>query len=501
MHLKQQRKSHAIFIWMLIIGLSGLSALILQGCAKSDQSARPAKKGAGGFGGGAVPVTVSKVVRKDVPIDIEVVGNVEAYRTVTVKSQVSGELTQVFFHEGDFVRKGDQLFSIDPRTYQAQANQVQANLSKDQAVLAQVNANLARDQAQEEYAQSEATRYANLLERKLVSREQAEQMKTSARAVSAAVSADTAAIQSAQATVKATEAGLENAKVLLGYTVIRSPLDGRTGNLDVKQGNVISPNTSLMTINQVTPIYVTFVVPEDQFPSVSKGQTVIVSAQDDSSDKQTGTVTFIDNTVDSSTGTIRLKATFPNQDRKLWPGKFVRVTLRLAIKSNALVVPNQVVQTGQDGTYVFVVKADRSVESRPVVTGARVDQDLVIEKGLDAGETVVLEGQLRLAPGARILLPGEGRGGGQGGQRRESGSAEGQNPGEGRRGRGGPRGDSGATDMQNPDAGQGNGAQRGGDVENPSGQRSGNERHGRRGPGSDSGGQGGGRRNRGGNTP
>ena len=432
MSLKMKRKPHNFPIWVLIAGFSCLlSSLILQGCTQGSSSASGAKKGMRPGGDGTVPVTVSKVVRKNVPIEIEAVGNVEAYLTVTVKSQANGEITQVLFHEGDFVKKGDQLFTIDPRPYQAQLNQAQANLTKDQAVLAQVQANLARDQAQAEYANAEADRYANLFDRRLVSKEQAEQMKSNARVVAAAMRADEASIQSAQATVKATEAAGENAKVTMGYTVIRSPLNGRTGNLDVKLGNVVSANTSLMTINQVEPIYVTFSVPEDQLGSVSKGQMVMVSPQDDASQSQSGVLTFIDNTVDSATGTIRLKATFPNPDHKLWPGKFVRVTLTLSTQSNALVVPNQAVQTGQDGMYVFVVKPDRTVESRPVVTGARVDQDLVIEKGLAFDETVVLEGQLRLAPGSRVQLPGEGRGGFSG-QRGGSGST-----GERGRGRGG----------------------------------------------------------------
>jgi membrane fusion protein, multidrug efflux system len=446
MNLNAKRKSNQILLWVLLAGFGGiLSSLILQGCANKDTSARPAKKGTGMMGGGPVPVTVRKVVRRDVPIDLQVVGNVEAYLTVTAKSQVSGEITQAFFHEGDFVKKGDQLFTIDSRTYQAQLNQAQANLIKDGATLAQARANLIRDQAQQEYAQAETDRYAKLFDHRLVSKEQVEQIRASARAAGAAVSADEAAIQSAQASMKATEAIVENAKVMMGYTVIRSPLDGRTGNLDVKQGNVVNTNSSLMTINQVEPIYVTFAVPEDRLKSVKKGQKVIVSAQDDASVSQTGTLTFIDNTVDSTTGTIRLKATFPNADHKLWPGEFIRVTLRLATQSDALVVPNQVVQTGQDGMYVFVVKPDNTVESRPVVTGARVDQDLVIEKGLEAGETVVLEGQLRLAPGSRVQLPGEGRGGGGeqrggGGFSGSGGRGQGRGQGKGQgmgRGRGG----------------------------------------------------------------
>jgi multidrug efflux system membrane fusion protein len=436
MRLKIEGLSHQIFAWLPLAILSILTCSLLQGCGTSAQSARASKKG--DMRGLAVPVTVTKVIQKDVPIDVQVVGNVEAYLTITVKSQVNGEIIQAFFKEGDFVKKGEQLFTIDQRTYRAQVNQVQANLAKDRAALAQIEANLARDQAQQKYAQSEAARYASLYQRQLVAKEQMEQMAANADATAAAVRADMAAIESAQANVEATKASLENAKVMLEYTAIRSPLDGRTGNMDIKQGNVISSNTSLTTINQVEPIYVTFSVPEAKLKSINKGQSVMVSTDDDSVPPRVGKLTFIDNTVDSTTGTIRLKATFPNSDHKLWPGEFVHVTLRLETKPNALVVPNQVVQTGQDGTYVFVVKEDRTVESRPVTTGARVGEDLVVEKGLQLGETVVSEGQLRLAPGSRVMIA-HGSRAGQGWQGRGKGGFGGpEAPGSGRgRGRGG----------------------------------------------------------------
>ncbi|MGD0307962.1 MAG: efflux RND transporter periplasmic adaptor subunit [Acidobacteriota bacterium] len=391
--------------WTLLAALCILiSCLLLQACANKASPAPSAKKGEGG---GAVPVTVTRVQQKDVPIEVQVVGNVEAYVTVSVKAQVAGQLTEVFFKEGAFVKKGDKLFTIDPSVYDAQLNQAKANLAKDEAQLGLSQANLTRDEAQEKYAQSEAKRYEEMLEKGLVSREQAEQYRTNADAVSAAASADRAAIQSAEATVKATEAALENAKLMLGYTTIPSPLDGRTGNVSVKQGNVISANTTeLLTITQVEPIYVTFSVPETQLGTIKLGQMVTAVPQDSSSPPEVGTLTFTDNAVDQTTGTIRLKGTFPNSDHNLWPGEFVRVTLRLAMEKDALVVPNEAVQTGQDGSYVFVVKQDRTVESRPVVTGARVNQDLVIEKGLQAGEVVVTEGQLRLAPGSRVQMGG-----------------------------------------------------------------------------------------------
>ncbi len=382
-----------------------------QGCVRKDP---PAKKGEGG---GGVPVTVAAVTQKDVPVEIQVVGNVEAYLTISVKAQVGGELTHVYFREGDYVKKGDPLFTIDPRQLDAQLNQVQANLARDEAQQGMIEANIARDKAQEEYAQAEVARYTSLLEHSLISREQAEQVRTSAQAASAAVRADEAALRSARATVAATQASVENIKVQFGYTAIRSPLDGRTGNLNIKQGNVVTANSmDLMTINQVQPIYVSFSVPESRLPDIRKGQLVMVAAaQAGAPSPETGEISFIDNAVDSTTGTIRIKGTFANKTRQLWPGEFVRVTIRLSTQPNAMIVPNQAVQTGQDGSYVFVVKEDRTVEMRPVVTGARVDQDLVIEKGLRPGERVVTEGQLRLAPGMRtqIQTPGGGPPGGR----------------------------------------------------------------------------------------
>jgi len=394
----QVRRGHQFLAYSLFMCLVG--GAVLQGCARKEAAA---KKG----GDGAVPVTVARVAVRDVPIDLQVVGNVEAYSTITVRAQVSGELTQVSFHEGDFVKKNDLLFIIDGRQLEAQLNQAQANLARDEAQLGQGEANLARDVAQEKYALAEAARYASLLEHGLISREQAEQMRTSAEASSAAVHADEANLRSARAAVGASRAAVENLRVQLGYTSIRSPIDGRTGNLNIKQGNVVTANaTELISINQVEPIYVTFSVPEARRPEIRKSQLVMASPKEDSSSAENGELTFIDNAVDSSTGTIRLKGTFANQGHRLWPGEFVRVTLRLATQPHALVVPNQAVQSGQEGSYVFVVREDRSVESRPVVSGGRVDQEIVIEKGLQPGETVVTEGQLRLAPGMHVQVAG-----------------------------------------------------------------------------------------------
>lgn len=369
----------------------------------------PAGRGRGGDGG-PVPVVVATVSQRDVPINVDVIGNVEAYSTITVKAQVGGELTKVSFHEGDFVKKNDLLFTIDPRPFQAALSQAQANLERDKAALSQSEANLARDIANEKYAQDQAKRYSGLFEQGVVSREQADQMRSSADALSQTVLADKAAIESAKAQIVASKAAVETATVQLGYTTIASPIDGRTGSIAVKQGNVVAANTTdLMTITQVQPIYVTFSVPEAQLGEIKKYMAqgelpVRASAQGDTTVQETGVLTFVDNSVDATTGTIKLKGTFQNAANRLWPGEFVRVSLGLTTQPHATVVPNQAVQTGQDGQFVYVVKPDRTVEMRPVVTGTRVDQELVIDRGLQPGETVVTEGQLRLTPGSHVQV-------------------------------------------------------------------------------------------------
>jgi len=398
----------------------------LAGCAGKGSAPPNSKKG-----GGDVPVTTTTVSTRDVPVELQVIGNVEAYSVIGLKAQVSGELTKAYFHEGDYVRKGEPLFSIDPRAMKAQVQQAQATLLRDQALLSQAQANLARDQAQAKYSRDQANRYADLQKEGIVSRDQTEQLRSAADASSQAIAADQAAIESARAEIAAQKATVDTMQVQFGYTEIKSPIDGRTGSINVKQGNIVTANTvDLMTINQVQPIYVTFAVPEAQLGEIKRYMAVgklpvMAIPQDDPSAVETGVLTFTDNNVDMTTGTIKLKGTFPNAARKLWPGEFVRVTLRLTTQQNAMVVPNQAIQTGQDGSFVFVVKADRSVENRPVTTGARIDQDLVVQTGLTVGETVVTEGQLRLAPGMKVVVrqpgaPGGGPRGGGGGRRPKS---------------------------------------------------------------------------------
>jgi multidrug efflux system membrane fusion protein len=383
------------------------ACLALAGCTGSSAPTAAGKKG-----DQVVPVNVATASLKTVPIEIEVIGNVEAYSTIGIKSQVGGELVTVHFQEGDTVKKGDLLFSIDRRPFDAMVSQAQANLARDSAQLSQAKANLARDQAAQRFAQAQAARYQNLFKQGIISQDQSEQFTADADAKSEAVKADQAAIQSSQAAIEADNATLSNTQIQLGYTTIRSPIDGRTGNLMVKQGNVVKANDiDLVTINQLSPIYVTFSVPEAQLGDVKRYMaigkvTVMASPEKDNTGFERGVLTFVDNAVDMTTGTIKLKGTFTNESRKLWPGQFVRVVVRLAQRHDAVVVPTQAVQTGQDGVFVYIVKDDNTVDSRPVIVGARVDQEVVIEKGLAQGEKVVTEGTLRLVPGSRIRVGG-----------------------------------------------------------------------------------------------
>ena len=403
-----------------------LAILALAGCnsgttADADGGGGGKKgKGRGNAANAPVPVLVATAARRDVPVDITAVGTVEAYTTVSVKSLVNGELTDFYFQEGDYVHKGDKLFSIDSRTYEAQLKQAEANLLRDKSQEAQAEATLQRDAASQQYTRDSAERYQGLLKDGIVSRDQAEQLASSANASAQAVNADRAAIESAKAQIEADQANISNIKVQLSYCTQYATVDGRTGNVSVKKGNIVTPNSQeVLTINQVNPIYVTFSVPEAKLPDIRKYMAlgklpVFASAQDATGAPEVGNVTFIDNAVDTTTGTIKIKGTFENKNLKLWPGQFLNVTLRLTTVPNAITVPNQAVQNGQDGQFIYVVGEDRKAEPRNVTVGERVDQDLVILKGIEAGETVVTDGQLRLQPGSVVSIGEGARGGGRG---------------------------------------------------------------------------------------
>jgi len=415
----------------------GVAALALAGCGGTS-AATPNGGGRGGRGsrgGGDAPVVTAKVTQRDVPVDIAAIGNVEAYATISVRSQVTGQLQEIAFHEGDLVKTGQLLFTLDRRPFEAALAQAEATLSRDKALEAQAEAQLNRDAANAEYQQVTAERQSQLTQRGILSKDASQLAQSQADATAALVKADKANVESTKAELLAQQAAVDNARVQLDYCVIKSPIDGRTGNLSVKVGSLVTANQlEMITIARIQPVYVTFAVPAIHLSTIKDHMTggklaVTATPQDTGAEPATGALSFIDNAVDMTTDTIKLKATFDNADHRLWPGQFARVSLRLTTLPNAIVVPSQAVQTGQDGQYVFVVKPDSTVEQRAVVTGQSVAQDMVVQKGLTPGEVVVTEGQLRLEPGARVTTDpnGGGRRGGRGAGQGQPGQGQGRN--------------------------------------------------------------------------
>jgi multidrug efflux system membrane fusion protein len=327
-----------------------------------------------------VPVKVAQAVLKDVPVQVKAIGNIEAFTSVAIKSQVSGQIARVHFTEGSTVEKGALLISIDPEPFQA--------------TLSQYEAALAKNQAQEKFAREQAQRYAGLLKDGVVTRDQYDQLQANAESFAAAVVADRAAIK--------------NAKIQLGYCSIRSPISGRTGTLSLQPGNLVKANDlPIVTINQLSPIYATFSLPEKRLAEVKRAMAasqlkIEVFIPNEPGSSEVGTISFLDNAVNPATGTIKLKGVFANTSHKLWPGQFTDVLITLASRHNAVVVPTHAIQTSQQGEFVYVVKPDNTVEMRQVTAAAAVGEETVIEKGLAAGETVVTDGQLRLTPGATV---------------------------------------------------------------------------------------------------
>jgi multidrug efflux system membrane fusion protein len=330
-----------------------------------------------------VPVVVETAARKTVALELRAIGNVETLDTVTVRPQVGGELVGVHFREGTDVKAGDALFTIDPRPYEAALHQAESAL--------------ARDEANARNARLEAQRSESLFEQGVLSREQYDALHNSADANDAAVRAD--------------RAGVEAARLNLAYCSIRSPIDGRTGSLLVQRGNVVKAidGGPLVVINRVDPVFVSFSVPERRLGEVKAARaagrlSVAAIVTGEEARPLDGELTFLDNAVDRTTGTIRLKGTFPNPERRLWPGQFVDVRLSTGTRPDVVVVPAPAIQTGQSGTFVFVVRKDLTVEARPVVAAEELDGEVVVEKGIEAGERVVTDGQIRLVPGAKVEL-------------------------------------------------------------------------------------------------
>ena len=367
---------------LILMGLLAFSAAMFSGCG-SEKKVDPAKARRDR----TVSVSVSPVMEKTIPVQIKAIGNVEAYATVAIKSRVGGELKQISFRGGQDVKKGDLLFTIDPDPYDAALKQTQANLAKSMALLKK--------------AEEDRARYADLVQKEYISQEQYDQARTNVEALKAQIKADQAAV--------------DNALLQVSYCYIRAPLSGRTGDLLADKGNMIKAqddNKSLVVINQIQPIYVSFAVPEQNLGEIKKysaaGQLKLKAmVPKDGEYPEEGALSFIDNTVDKATGTIKLKGTFPNQAKRLWPGQFVNVVMDLTAQSNALVVPSQAIQTGLEGQYVFIIQPNLTAETRKVVVGRPFDGQTVIEKGLQAGEKVVTDGQFQLVSGTKVQIRNE----------------------------------------------------------------------------------------------
>jgi multidrug efflux system membrane fusion protein len=366
---------------VLLTLILGLIVGAFSACSEDASGTRNAENGQKRE---AVPVTVGDVVQRTVPVQLQAIGNVEPYATVSVNAQVEGELTSVHFKEGQEMKEGDLLFTIDSRSCDAQLKEAEANLAKDKAKL--------------ENAQKQVERYASVVGQGYVAEEQYDQ-----------VVADAAALQS---TVKADEAAVEKANLALSYCTIKSPINGVTGSLGVNRGNIIKAidkDRPLVVINQIRPIYVAFAIAERYLPEVKKYMAegkleVTAGVPGDKSKWARGELTFVQNKVDKDTGTIQLKATFANEDRALWPGQFVSVLLTLTSDSGAIVVPSQAIQNGQQGEYVFVVKPDMTVEHRNVDVERTIGDESVVRNGVSPGEKVVTDGQLRLASGSLVKI-------------------------------------------------------------------------------------------------
>lgn len=352
-------------------------AAVLAGCASGggEQARRD-----------PVPVAVAAVVQRDVPVELRAIGTVTPIATVAVKSQVEGQLAEVRFEEGQEVRRDDLLFVIDTPPFEAAVREAEAKLAQDRAEAAN--------------AATEAGRFARLISSGIVSPDEYEQVRTKAAALAAAAQAD--------------EAGLETAKIQLRYCSIHSPIDGRIGKLLVHRGNVVKArDTTLAVVNQIEPVDVAFTVPQQELTAIrhylaAGPLPVHATPPGEGARPAQGDLRFVDNAVDQATGTVLLKARFPNQDELLWPGQFVNVTLRLTTEPGALVVPARAIQTGQAGAFVYLVGPDRTVEARAVVTGRDLGEDVTVASGLAAGDPVVTDGQLRLIPGMTVEPHTEG---------------------------------------------------------------------------------------------
>jgi multidrug efflux system membrane fusion protein len=364
------------------------------------------------------PVAVASAVTQDVPIYLDAIGKTVAREVVSIQPQVSGRVTKIHFSDGADVKTGDPLFTIDPQPFEVSLQQARSNLAKSTAVKRQAEANLTKDTAQAKNGEVELRRYEQLGEQGVVSKQQYDQVRTNSEALNATVSADVAAIRSAEQQMKVDEAAIENANVQLAYCYIRSPIDGRAGQRLVDIGNVVNPGnfggaTSMLVIQRVDPIYADFTVPQNDLSSVQRNMSqgtlkAEVRLPDEPDSPVAGELTFLDNAVQNTTGTVNLRATIPNRDRRFWPGRFVNIRLVLSTVRNAVLVPASAPQMSAKGQFVYVVSDDLTAELRPVMTGQRQGDQVVIDQGLKTGERVVVQGQIAVIPGGKVSIAESG---------------------------------------------------------------------------------------------
>ena len=422
-----QGVSSRFHTWLYLLGLT---AAVFTGCTN--------KAAQQGFERPPAPVSVTEAVMQDVPNYIDAIGKTVAREVVSIQPQVSGRILKIHFTDGSNVKKGDLLFTIDTRPFEASLRQAQANVSKDLALKKQAEANLAKDLAQSKYGDIEAKRYATLVEQGVVSREQYDQIRSNAESLKATVEADKAAIHSAEESIKVDTAAVDSAKVELSYCYIRSPIDGRAGQRQVDIGNVVNPggssgggsgntggssgsSSSLLVIERIDPIYADFTIPQDNLAVVQQqmrqGTLKTEVRLPDATDPIAGQLTFLDNAVQSATGTINLRATVPNSDHRFWPGRFVNIRLVLSTIHGAVLVPATAPQMSAKGSFVYVIKQDSTAEQRQVTLGQRQGDLVVVEKGVEPGERVVTIGQIGVTPGGKVRVqPPDQAGAGNGGK-------------------------------------------------------------------------------------
>jgi len=392
-------------------------ALSITGCANKAQQSfeRPPS-----------PVQVSVAVSQDVPTYLDAIGKTVAREVVSIQPQVSGRITKIHFTDGANVRKGDMLFTIDTRPFEASLRQAQASLSKDGALKKQAEANLAKEVAQAKWGYAQVERYRTLVEHGVVPREQYEELRANYESLRANVEAAKANVRSADESIKVDAAAVESAKVQLSYCYIRSPIDGRAGQRLVDLGNVVNPGGSnnnnagtgnenspssnaLLVIERLDPIYADFTISQGSLTAVQQQMRAgalkaEVRLPDTGGEMVAGQLTFLDNSVQNATGQVTLRATVPNSDHRFWPGRFVNIRLVLNTIHSAVLVPASAPQMSANGSFVYVVKPDSTADQRQVTLGQRQGDLVVVETGVEAGERVVINGQLGVTPGGKVLI-------------------------------------------------------------------------------------------------